>query len=85
MKEINPSGGLCSSFFFYYYGFDHFECLVQLEHLEYFYHMSTYVAYFKHHLIIVSSVSPSDNLISLSYLMPAFSLNSFGIFSCAFV
>ena len=33
------------------------------------------------HLIIGSCASPSDSLISLSHSMPAFIVNSFGLFS----
>ena len=66
------------SFFFriFYYGLDHFERLEHLEHLKHFEHF----AHFEHHLIIDSCASPSDNLISISYSMPAFSANSFGLF-----
>ena len=37
-----------------------------------------------HQLIVELCTSPSDNLISLSYLMPAFSANLFGLFNLKF-
>ena len=56
--------------FFIYYGFEHLMHLMHLEHFE----------HFEHQLMIDSCSSPSGNLLSLSYSMPVFRANLFGLF-----